>query len=103
VPSDAFSSTKRGCSCDVCAFAALGVASGGHAISKAESSFMQVFVWNCVGNIFSYGEAPEGCLAWSYTSRIALITVSGSSNWMYSELLWANVCLEFEDNSSQRA
>src|SRR6266498_3451318 len=34
---------------------------------------------------------------------MALITVSGSSNWMYSELLWAKICFEFEDSLSQRA
>lgn len=44
-----------------------------------------------------------GLFVWSYTSRMALITVSGSSNWMYSELLRAKICLEFEDSASQRA
>jgi len=34
---------------------------------------------------------------------MALITVSGSSNWMYSELLRAKICLAFEDSPSQRA
>ena len=42
-------------------------------------------------------------LLWSYTSRMASITVSGSSNWIYSELLRANICLAFEDSPSQRA
>jgi hypothetical protein len=31
--------------------------------------------------------ASYGLLDWSYTSRMVLITVSGSSNWMYSELV----------------
>jgi hypothetical protein len=31
-----------------------------------------------------------------------LIRVSGSSNWMYSELLWVKICLALEDSSSQR-
>src|SRR5205085_10090320 len=43
------------------------------------------------------------CLLSSYTSRIALITVCGSSNWIYSELLRAKTCLAFEDSPSQRA
>src|SRR5438132_2072165 len=42
-------------------------------------------------------------LLWSYTSRMALITVSGSSNWIYSELLRTKICLAFEDSPSQRA
>src|SRR5207244_12631314 len=41
-------------------------------------------------------------LLWSYTSRMASITVSGSSNWIYSELLRAKICLAFEDSQSQR-
>src|SRR5438552_8698013 len=39
----------------------------------------------------------------SYTSRIAFIRVSGSSNWIYSELLRVKICFEFDDNASQRA
>src|SRR5438105_12306028 len=46
--------------------------------------------------------AATGLLVWSYTSRTALIRVSGSSNWMYSELLWAKICFALEDSSSQR-
>src|SRR5882762_8574117 len=44
-----------------------------------------------------------GVFVWSYTSRMALITVSGSSNWIYSELLRAKICLAFEDRPSHRA
>jgi hypothetical protein len=53
------------------------------------------------------GHPPNyGLFVWSYTSRmalIALITVSGSSNWMYSELLRAKICLALEDSPSHRA
>ena len=50
------------------------------------------------------GHPPNyGLFVWSYTSRTALITVSGSSNWMYSELLRAKICLALEDSPSHRA
>jgi hypothetical protein len=38
----------------------------------------------------------------SKTSRIALTTVSGSSNGIYSELLVAKICLAFVDSDSKR-
>jgi hypothetical protein len=40
-----------------------------------------------------------GLLAWSYASRTALIRVSGSSNWIYSEQSWVRICLALEDSS----
>jgi len=55
----------------------------------------------CAGS--SVAVSSYGLLVWSYTSRIALITVSGSSNWMYSELLRAKICLALEDSPSHRA
>lgn len=52
-------------------------------------------------SLFSVREDDYECtedafLLSSYTSRMAEITVSGSSNCMYSELRCANICFEFE-------
>jgi hypothetical protein len=43
-----------------------------------------------------------GLIVRSYTSRIALITVSGSSNCIYSELCIAKICFAFDDCAMKR-
>jgi len=35
-------------------------------------------------------------LLWAYTSRMASMTVSGASNWTYSELLGTKICFALE-------
>src|SRR5579872_965659 len=47
--------------------------------------------------------AATGRLVWSYTSRMALTTASGSSNWTYSELLGTKICFALEERVSRRA
>src|SRR5437868_12335026 len=86
-----------------CALATRGIAVSSQTASAAASSLHPGLLRNWVEKHFQLPCAATGLLAWSYTSRTALIRVSGSSNWMYSELLWVKICLESEDNASQRA
>src|SRR5579864_2043218 len=90
--------------CDLCALAKLDIAESSQTASAATTSSLHPGPAKELG--WQHFQSPctaTGLLAWSYTSRTALIRVSGSSNWMYSELLRVKICLALDDSSSQRA